>query len=109
MFEFLIRRSVIHNAQKAIDKLEPKVNAHVSDDIPLPSAREFKRLSRTASQINGLEATMSALTDEQLKNKTGEFRRRYDEEVRADKQAFLGAERNFVTSVDSSARENLSL
>ncbi len=38
--------------------------------------REIKRLSRTVEQINALEPQMAALSDEQLRAKTDEFRNR---------------------------------
>ena len=38
--------------------------------------REIKRLSKTVDQINALEPTISALSDEQLRAKTQEFRNR---------------------------------
>lgn len=40
------------------------------------NAREVKRLMKRISRINDLEPTMQALSDEQLKNKTSEFKER---------------------------------
>ncbi|TJY41970.1 preprotein translocase subunit SecA [Cohnella pontilimi] len=40
--------------------------------------REIKRMSRTVEQINELEPTIAALSDEQLRNKTEEFRARLE-------------------------------
>ncbi|TNE77494.1 MAG: preprotein translocase subunit SecA [Gammaproteobacteria bacterium] len=39
--------------------------------------REIKRMQKLVKQINGLEEGVSALSDEQLKAKTDEFRQRY--------------------------------
>jgi len=39
--------------------------------------REIKRMSKLVKQINGLEESVSALSDEQLKAKTDEFRQRF--------------------------------
>ncbi|WP_461482957.1 preprotein translocase subunit SecA, partial [Porticoccus sp.] len=39
--------------------------------------REIKRMSKLVKQINALEETITALSDEQLKAKTDEFRQRY--------------------------------
>ena len=86
MFDFLIRKHVIASAQRFIDKLEPKVAVHIPEDLPLPSVSTIKKMSRTVAKINGLEESVSALSDEQLKAKTGEFRARYREAVK-DKQA----------------------
>src|SRR5690554_5122112 len=38
--------------------------------------REIKRLDKTVQAINALEASFEALTDEELKNKTPEFKQR---------------------------------
>ncbi|WP_199616736.1 preprotein translocase subunit SecA [Paenibacillus alkalitolerans] len=40
--------------------------------------REIKRMLRTVETINGLEASMAALSDDQLRGKTAEFRDRLD-------------------------------
>lgn len=39
--------------------------------------RELKRMRKSVESINALEPTISALTDEQLKEKTSEFRQRF--------------------------------
>jgi len=41
--------------------------------------REVKRLSRTVEQINALEPSIARLSDEQLRSKTDEFRKRLDQ------------------------------
>jgi len=41
--------------------------------------REIKRLNKIVAQINSLESAMQALSDEELKAKTAEFRQRYNE------------------------------
>ena len=61
MFDFLIRKSVVKGAQKAIDKMVPKVNIHVPSDSPLPSIRELKKIASIVSVINGLEEDISKL------------------------------------------------
>lgn len=42
-----------------------------------PNKREIKRLEKTADQIEALGPEMAALTDEQLRTKTEEFKQRY--------------------------------
>ena len=42
-----------------------------------PNKREIKRLEKTADQIEALAPQMEALTDEQLREKTAEFKERY--------------------------------
>ena len=41
-----------------------------------PSQREIARLQKVVEQINALETTFEALTDDELRDKTGEFRAR---------------------------------
>ncbi|RUS43061.1 preprotein translocase subunit SecA [Cohnella sp. AR92] len=43
-----------------------------------PNEREVKRLMKTVEQINGLESSLTGLTDEQLRAKTEEFRGRLE-------------------------------
>ncbi|GBF76271.1 preprotein translocase subunit SecA [Paenibacillus sp. 598K] len=56
--------------------------------------REIKRLSRVVEQINGLESQFSALSDEQLRAKTEEFKSRIEKGESVDKilpEAFANA------------------
>ena len=43
------------------------------------SEKEVKRVMPLVEKINGLEEEISKLTDEQLKNKTGEFKKQLEE------------------------------
>ncbi len=43
------------------------------------SERELKRLSKTVDRINGLESQFQALSDEQLKDKTNEYKARIEQ------------------------------
>ena len=40
--------------------------------------REIKKLSKVVNKINGMEPAMQALSDEELKGKTAEFRERFE-------------------------------
>ncbi len=42
------------------------------------NSRQLKKLQRTVNKINALEADIAALTDDQLKGKTIEFKQRFD-------------------------------
>ena len=46
--------------------------------------RQLKRMSRVAAQINGLETDFKALSDEALRAKTDEFRKRLDDGATLD-------------------------
>ena len=81
MLNFLIQKQVIKKTQKYIDKLEPKVTVHIPEDLPIPSAREMKKMCDVVSRINGLESKYEGLTDEQLKEKTPEFRSIFEHAV----------------------------
>ena len=74
MFDFIIRNGVVSSAQKYIDRLNPKVQIHIHPEAPLPSISLVKRLAGRAAEICALEPTISALSDEQLKAKTQEFK-----------------------------------
>jgi len=82
MFEFLIKGFSVKRAQAMIDRLEPSVNVHVPHHLPLPSIWAIKRMAKTVSLINARESEMQALSDEQLRGKTGEFRQRYQAAIR---------------------------
>lgn len=49
------------------------------------SERELKRLSKTVEHINAMEPAFEALTDEQLRGKTAEFKARYEQGESLDK------------------------
>ena len=48
--------------------------------------RELKKIYPVVAQINNLEASMQSLSDEQLKNKTVEFRAHIDAERKRGKK-----------------------
>jgi len=70
MFGTFIKKRAIRNAQKFIDKLQPEVNIHLHEELPMPSVKVLKKLSDTVGRINALEKDMNALTDDQLRAKT---------------------------------------
>src|ERR1041385_8254890 len=47
--------------------------------VPSKQERDVKKLQPIVDQINGFEPVISKLTDEQLKAKTEEFKKRYQE------------------------------
>jgi len=85
MLDFLIKKGAIKSAQKFINKLQPKVNVNLHDDLPLPSVKVIKKLSVAASQINALEDKISALSDDQLRSKTDEFKSKFPSAVEKEK------------------------
>ena len=53
--------------------------------IGTQNAREIKRLQPTVARINGLESSMQALSDAQLRAKTDEFRQRVRSQLEANR------------------------
>ncbi len=86
MLDFLFQKSAIKGAQKFIDKLEPKVNVHLPEDLPLPSVKVLKQLSERVSKINGFEKQIESLSNEQLRTKTEEFKSKYPAAVKKERE-----------------------
>ncbi len=81
MFDFLIRKSAIKNAQKFIDELNPKVNVHIPEDLPLPSVHLVKKTCLIVSKVNGFEDAFSRLSNEDCRKKTAEFKDLYQKGI----------------------------
>ena len=48
------------------------------------NSRKLKKMNRTVAVINSLEESLESLTDEELREKTGEFKQRIEEGVSLD-------------------------
>ena len=95
MLDFFVGNIIRNSAQKYIDKLEPKINVHIPKELPLPSVGVIKKLAGIVSKINALESQIAGLSDEQLKEKTNEFKTKYEaaieekkEQLRQEKESF---------------------
>ncbi len=86
MFNSIIKKQAIASAQKFIDKLHPKVHILLHEELPLPSIKVIKKLAGTVAKINALEETTSALSDDQLRAKTAEFKSKYPTAVKKEKE-----------------------
>ncbi len=109
MFDFLVRKLFVSGAQKSIDRLDPDVTIHIPPDLPLPSLGMVKRMGAVVSQINGMEAQIEKLSEVELRNKTQEFRQRYQEAVGAKRQELQDAKEALskaVTVDDQTDAEN---
>jgi preprotein translocase subunit SecA len=109
MFDFLIRNFVVKGTQKSIEKLTPQVAVHVPRDLPLPSVQIIKRMSAAVSRINGMEETLSRLSDVELKQKTLDFRQRYYAVIREKKSAYLMLHEAYRKATSGDQREELGL
>ncbi|MCK5259727.1 MAG: hypothetical protein KAJ70_01575, partial [Candidatus Omnitrophica bacterium] len=88
MFNSIIKKQAIAGTQKHIDKLQPKVNILLNEELPLPSIRVIKKLAGTVAKVNALEEQVSALSDDQLRAKTPEFKSAYPAAVQKEKEDF---------------------
>jgi len=109
MFEFLIGKSTIKGTQKFIDKLEPKINIHVSNDLPLPSVRLMKKMSSRVCEIKKLEEGMSKFSDEELQAKTTEFKKRYHDGIKEKKERLSSLEEEYEKVTTPEQKEDLNI
>jgi len=93
MFDFILRKPVISVAQKYIDRLNPKVNVQIPKDLPLPSVGIIKKMTAAASQVNSFESQVEAMTDEQLRAKTAEFRKKYEEATQSARGVYADSQK----------------
>ena len=107
MLDFLIKKRAIKSAQKFIDKLLPKVNVHLHDELPLPSIKLVKKMSVAASRINALEEEVSALSDGQLRAKTEEFRSRFPPAVEKEKRELDALDQLYKEAASQEEKDDL--
>ena len=108
MFDFLIKGFSIKGTQKFINRLEPKVNIHVPEHLPLPSIWTVKRMAKTVSLVNGMEKGLMALSDEQLKAKTAQFKQYYHAAIKEKQDEKGRLERDFKSADNNDTREVLT-
>ncbi len=107
MFDFLVRSSLVKGAQKHIENLSPKVQIHVHPEAPLPSISLVKKLSARASQICALEPQVSALSDDQLKAKTVEFKAKIAQAIAVKKSEHVTVVSQYHKAQNAQEREDL--
>jgi len=74
-----IRESLVKQKQGYISKNFPNVNIILHKDMPSPSMSKAAELARIVSEINSLEPGIQRLSDQELRAKTEEFRKRIAE------------------------------
>lgn len=109
MFDFLLRSGVVNSAQGHIDRLNPKVQIHVHPEAPLPSINLVKKLSGRAAQICALEGKISALSDDQLKAKTQEFKNTIAQAIAPQKKEYEQLAEQYRRAQSAQEREDLSV
>src|SRR5271170_3250389 len=107
MFDFLIRNGVVQSAQKFIDRVNPKVQIHIHPEAPLPSISLVKKLSARASEICAMEEKIKALSDDELKAKTVEFKARISKAISSKKNEYEQIQANYRKASSGQAREDL--
>src|ERR1035441_4070040 len=107
MFDFLVRKSIVKSAQNFIDRLNPKVQVHIHPEAPLPSIGLVKKLSVRASEICALEEKLKALTDDELKAKTEEFKGRISKAINSKKDEYEQIQANYRKASSGQEREDL--
>jgi len=109
MFDFLLRNTAVGSAQRSIDRLNPKVQVHIHPEAPLPSIGLVKKLAVRSAQICALEPKIAALSDEQLKAKTAEFRRAIQNTIARIKTEHDQLEDKYRKAQSAQEREDLSV
>ena len=109
MFDFLVRNGVVQGAQRFIDRLNPKVQIHIHPEAPLPSIGLVKKLSARASEICALEEKIKALSDDQLKAKTSEFKTRIAQAISVKKNEHETMQANYRKASSGQEREDLAV
>ncbi|MCB9747250.1 MAG: preprotein translocase subunit SecA [Candidatus Omnitrophica bacterium] len=109
MFDFFIRKAAIKKVQKFIDKLEPKIDVHVTSETPLPSIQTLKKICPTVAKIKSMEADMEKLTDPQLQAKTGEFQATIQEKIKKEKESYFSLREQYRNAQDHQEREDINI
>src|SRR5208282_4014594 len=109
MFDFLIRKGIVQSAQRFIDRLNPKVQIHIHPEAPLPSISLVKRLSVRASEICALEQGIKALSDDDLRAKTVEFKTRIHKAVSVKKGEYDQMQDTYRKASSGQEREDLTV
>ncbi len=77
-----IKNTMLRQKQNAIKKKYPGINIVLHPEMPSPSMNKMLELSGTVAAVNSLEPKVSGFSDEQLKNKTEEFKKHIQEKAR---------------------------
>jgi len=108
MYDFFLRKILVSQTQKFINKLNPKVNIHVPLDLPLPSLGIIKRMSATVSRINALEPQMEALSNDDLRRKSEYFRTQIKESIKSEEEDFRKTDEFYRAASTAEEKEQLN-
>ncbi|MDP3142797.1 MAG: DEAD/DEAH box helicase, partial [Candidatus Omnitrophota bacterium] len=108
MIGFLGKKIFWQGAQNSISRINPKVDIQLPLDLPLPSIGLIKRIAQTVSVINGLEDEISQLSQEQMCQRTNEFKSRVQKEITSQSEAFKKTEELYRTATSPEDKEQLN-
>ncbi|MEW6171167.1 MAG: preprotein translocase subunit SecA, partial [Candidatus Omnitrophota bacterium] len=103
----LFSNLILNSNQNFIKKLNPPVDIYLTKDIPIPSSDSIKKIVSLVSLVNGLEAKISALSDQELRAKTEEFRQRLQEKTKEFQNEIEMLEENLSQSVLPEEKEKI--
>lgn len=78
----MLKKIILNNCQKKINRLKPKVNISLSIEIPTPSLKEISFLAHIVSKVNSLEKDVEDKPGDFFKEKTCEFKRMIEGKTR---------------------------
>jgi len=70
----MLKKIILNNCQRKINKIRPEVNINLNKEIPTPSIRELSLLAPIVSKVNSLEKEIEAKPNSFFKEKTFEFK-----------------------------------
>jgi preprotein translocase subunit SecA len=109
MFDFFVRKGIVQGAQRFINRLKPPVQVNIHPEAPLPSIGLVKKLSVRASEICALEEKAKALSDDELRAKTAEFKARITKAISSKKNEYEQIQANFRKASSGQEREDLTV
>jgi len=74
----MLKNFILNDCQKKINFQNPKVNIVLHKEIPTPSLKEIAAFSSIVSQVNSFESEVKLKPDSFFKEKTKEFKARFD-------------------------------
>lgn len=91
-----IKKQILARKQNFIRRKYPNINIALHSEMSAPSIQKMVSLARTIDMINSLEPRISALSDTDLKKKSGEFKqhilnkaRQYQPEIEAQEKSLI--------------------
>ncbi|MDE2009933.1 MAG: preprotein translocase subunit SecA [Candidatus Omnitrophica bacterium] len=100
---------MVQSAQNFINRLNPRVEVHIHPEAPLPSIGLVKKLAARASEICALEEKIKALSDDELKAKTAEFKARINRAISTKKNEYEQMQSDFRKASSGQEREDLTV